>query len=44
MRRENLLRFLMEQTFPVPQELVKGGKQILMVDDEHPRAEIMAQP
>jgi CheY-like chemotaxis protein len=42
-RRENLLRFLIEHNFPVPQELVKQGKQILVVDDERALAEIMAQ-
>jgi excisionase family DNA binding protein len=42
-RREDLLRFLIEHNFPVPQELVKEGKQILVVDDERPLAEIMAQ-
>jgi excisionase family DNA binding protein len=41
-RREDLLRFLIEHNFPVPEELVKEGKQILVVDDERPLAEIMA--
>ncbi len=41
-RREDLLRFLIEHNFPVPQELVKEGKQILVVDDERPLAEMMA--
>jgi excisionase family DNA binding protein len=41
-RREDLLQFLIEHNFPVPQELVKEGKQILVVDDERPLAEIMA--
>jgi excisionase family DNA binding protein len=41
-RREDLLRFLIEHHFPVPQELVKAGKQILVVDDERPLAETMA--
>jgi len=40
--REDLLRFLVEHNFPVPQELAKDGKQILVVDDERPLAEIMA--
>ena len=42
-RREDLLRFLIEHGFPVPQELSKEGKQILVVDDERPLAELMAQ-
>ena len=42
-RRETLLQFLMEHNFPVPQELVKQGKRILLVDDERALAEIMAQ-
>jgi excisionase family DNA binding protein len=42
-RRENLLRFLIEYNFPVPQELVRAGKQILIVDDEPALVEIMAQ-
>jgi two-component system, OmpR family, response regulator VicR len=42
-RREDLLRFLIEHNFPVPQELAKEGKQILVVDDERALAEIMAQ-
>jgi excisionase family DNA binding protein len=42
-RREDLLRFLLDHNFPVPQELVKDGKQILVVDDERPLAEVMAQ-
>jgi excisionase family DNA binding protein len=42
-RREDLLRFLIDHNFPVPQELAKEGKQILVVDDEHALAEIMAQ-
>jgi excisionase family DNA binding protein len=41
-RREDLLRFLIEHNFPVPRELAKEGKQILVVDDERPLAEIMA--
>lgn len=41
-RREDLLRFLIEHHFPVPQELVKEGKQILVVDDERPLAETIA--
>jgi excisionase family DNA binding protein len=41
-RREDLLQFLSDHNFPVPQELVKEGKQILVVDDERPLAEIMA--
>jgi CheY-like chemotaxis protein len=28
--------------FPVPQELIKEGKLILVVDDERPLAKIMA--
>jgi excisionase family DNA binding protein len=42
-RREDLLRFLIEHDFPVPQELAKEGKQILVVDDERALVEIMAQ-
>jgi excisionase family DNA binding protein len=42
-QREDLLRFLIEHNFPIPQELAKAGKQILVVDDEHALAEIMAQ-
>ncbi len=42
-RREDLLQFLVEHKFPVPPELVKEGKQILVVDDERPLAEVMAQ-
>jgi excisionase family DNA binding protein len=41
-RREDLLQFLIEHNFPVPAELVREGKQILVVDDEGPLAEIMA--
>ncbi|HSF29689.1 MAG TPA: response regulator [Candidatus Tectomicrobia bacterium] len=41
-RREDLLRFLIEHNFPVPRELAKEGKQILVVDDQRPLAEIMA--
>ena len=41
-RREDLLRFLIEHRFPVPQELVTEGKQILVVDDERALAEVMA--
>jgi excisionase family DNA binding protein len=41
-RWEDLLRFLIEHNFPVPRELAKEGKQILVVDDERPLAEIMA--
>jgi two-component system, OmpR family, response regulator VicR len=42
-RREDLLRFLIEHDFPVPRELAKEGKQILIVDDERALVEIMAQ-
>jgi excisionase family DNA binding protein len=42
-RREDLLGFLIEHDFPVPKELAKEGKQILVVDDERGLAEIMAQ-
>jgi two-component system, OmpR family, response regulator VicR len=42
-RREDLLRFLIEHDFPVPRELAKEGKQILVVDDERALVEIMAQ-
>jgi excisionase family DNA binding protein len=41
-RREDLLQFLIEHNFPVPQELAPEGKQILVVDDERALAEIMA--
>jgi excisionase family DNA binding protein len=41
-RREDLLRFLSEHNFPLPPELGKEGKQILVVDDERSLAEIMA--
>jgi excisionase family DNA binding protein len=41
-RREDWLQFLIEHNFPVPQELAKEAKQILVVDDERPLAEIMA--
>jgi excisionase family DNA binding protein len=41
-RREDLLRFLIEHSFPVPQELATEGKQILVVDDERALAEVMA--
>lgn len=42
-RREDLLRFLIEHNFPVPWELARDGKQILVVDDERVLADIMAQ-
>jgi excisionase family DNA binding protein len=42
-RREDLLQFLVEHKFPVPPELVQDGKRILVVDDERPLAEVMAQ-
>jgi two-component system, OmpR family, response regulator VicR len=42
-RREDLLRFLIEHNFPVPPELGKEGKQILVVDDERALVEIMAE-
>jgi excisionase family DNA binding protein len=40
-RREDLLGFLMDHNFPIPQELVKEAKQILVVDDERDLAEVM---
>lgn len=42
-QREDLLQFLIDHNFPVPQEFTKAGKKILVVDDEHALAEIMAQ-
>jgi excisionase family DNA binding protein len=42
-RREDLLRFLIEHDFPVPRELAKEGKQILVVDDERALVETIAQ-
>jgi excisionase family DNA binding protein len=42
-RREDLLRFFIQHNFPIPQELVEEGKQILVVDDEHDLAEVIAQ-
>jgi CheY-like chemotaxis protein len=41
-RREDLLRFLIDHNFPIPQELAREGKHVLVVDDERPLAETMA--
>ena len=41
-RREDLLGFLSEYRFPVPQELAIKSKQILVVDDERILAEAIA--
>jgi excisionase family DNA binding protein len=42
-RREDLLQFFVEHKFPVPPELAQDRKRILVVDDERPLAEVMAQ-
>jgi excisionase family DNA binding protein len=41
-RREDLLVFLQRYHFPIPAELLRQGKQILVVDDEVALVEVMA--
>lgn len=41
--REDFLRFLLAYKFPIPEPLEKEGKRVLVIDDDRPLAETIAQ-
>ena len=41
--REDFVRFLVEYKFPLPEQLEEDGKRVLVVDDDRPLAETIAQ-
>jgi len=41
--REDFLRFLLAYKFPIPEQLEEEGKRVLVIDDDRPLAETIAQ-